>query len=106
MAKLFRQAFIEHLARTGKTLAEVARGAGVSVEQLKKVKQRDTASTNVDDGVKIAHYFGLSMDEFLSDTLIQDRTEMMETYFQLTDQERQFLRDIGEVRRARGREAG
>ena len=106
MVKRFRDAFVERLALTEKTVAEVARGAGVSVEQLKKMKQRAKASTNVDDGVKIAHYFGLSLDEFISDTTIPDRLAMLETFQELSDQEQTFLKEIGEARRARGQKAG
>ena len=105
MAKRFRDAFIERLEQTGKTVAEVARGTNVSVEQLKKVRQRDTSSTNVDDAVKIAHYFGLSIDEFLSDTTIADRSEMMDIYSQLSDQEQAFLLDVARARAAQDRGA-
>lgn len=105
MAKRFRDAFIERLEQTGKTVAEVARGTGVSAEQLKKVRQRDPSSTNVDDAVKIAHYFGLSIDEFLSDTTITDRSEMMDIYSQLSDQEQAFLLDVARARAARDRGA-
>ena len=106
MAKRFRIAFLERLEQTGETVADVARGAGVSVEQLKKIKQRDDASTNVDDAVKVAHYFGLSMDEFLGDTQIQDRQEMLETYFQLSAEERALIKALGDAQRAQGREEG
>ena len=105
MAKRFRQALIEHLDKTGKTVAEVARATGVSPEQLKKVRQRDTASTNVDDAVKVAHYFGVSIDEFLGDTTIQDRSEMLDLYSQLSEQEQAFLIDVARARAALGREA-
>lgn len=105
MTKRFRQAFIERLEQTGETVAQVARGAGVSVEQLKKVRQRDTASTNVDDAVQIAHYFGLSLDEFLEDATIQERSEMLSLYMQLSPQERAFLLEVARARAARGHEA-
>jgi transcriptional regulator with XRE-family HTH domain len=105
MTKRFRDAFLDRLKEGDLTLADVARGSGVSVEQLKKVRQRDTASTNVDDAMKIAHYFGLSLDEFLGDTTIKDRTEMLDLYMQLSPQERDLLLDVARVRAARGREA-
>ena len=40
MAKVFRDALIEALDRTGTPLKEVAERAGVSYEQLKKVRYR------------------------------------------------------------------
>ena len=101
MTKRFRQAFLERLQQTGKTVAEVSRGTGVSLEQLKKVKQRDTASTNVDDAVLVAHFFGLSLDEFLGDTTIRDRSEMLDAYSRLSSQERSFLLEVAKARGAR-----
>ena len=106
MAKRFRDAFLERLRESGKTVAEVARGAGVSEEQLKKVKQRDTSSTNVDAAVKIAHFFGLSLDEFLGDTTIRDRSEMLDLYAQLSEEEQEFLRDVARARAFRDQPEG
>lgn len=106
MVKRFRDALMERLETPGVTLADIARGAGVSYEQLKKVRQRIDGSTNVDDAVKIAHYFGVSLDEFLSDTTIQDRSEMLGLYAQLSDQEQQFLLDVARARAAQRRVAG
>lgn len=100
MVRRFREAFLELLASTGDNLANIARGANVSVEQLKKLKQRDTASTNVDDAVKIAHHFGLSLDEFLEDDIVQVRSETLGQYAKLTLQERQFLQELAKARRA------
>lgn len=100
MARRFREAFLERLEARGVTLADVARGAGVSYEQLKKVRQRIDGSTNVDDAVRIAHYFGVSLDEFLGDTTIKDRSEMLDLYMQLSDQERAFLLDVARARAA------
>ena len=106
MAKRFRQAFIDRLNQTGETVAQVARATGVSVEQLKKMRQRESASTNVDDGLKIAHHFGLSLDEFLGDTTVQDRNEMIGLYSRLSAAEQAFLLDVARARAALGREEG
>ena len=87
---------------TGTSLAAVARGAGVSVEQLKKVKQRDTASTNIDDAVRVANYFGFTIDEFLRDDLASDRISAVRLWFQLSEAEREILRAAARGRAARG----
>lgn len=105
MVKSFRQAFVERRDQTGRSVAEIARGAGVSVEQLKKMNQRDTSSTNVDDAVKIAHYFGVSLDEFLGDATIADRPEMLETYSRLSLEDRKFMLEVAKARAAQGRMA-
>ncbi len=91
MPKLFRQALIEALKHTGKPLAEVAEKAGVSYEQLKKVRQREDATTNVDDARKVANAFGVSLDEFLEDQTAQDRLEIASLYSQLSEAERRLI---------------
>jgi transcriptional regulator with XRE-family HTH domain len=98
MLKTFRQAFLETLERTREPVAKIAREAGVSEEQLKKVKQRENASTNVDDAVKVAHHFGMSLDEFLDDETVRLRGEVLAVYAQLTPAERQLLQDLAKAR--------
>lgn len=93
MTKKFRQAFIDALDASGYSVAQVSRDTGVSTEQLYKLCQRETASTNVDDAVKLAHYFGKSLDEFLEDRTAYDRQEIVALYNQLTEQQREFLLD-------------
>jgi transcriptional regulator with XRE-family HTH domain len=92
MAKRFRDALLERVAPAGPlTLQEVARRAGVSYEQLKKVGQRENASTNVDDARKVANVFGLTLDEFLDDRTIEARIQVVELYSRLSPQERRLL---------------
>lgn len=100
MAKTFRTALLEHLAKTGEPLAQVAARAGVSYPQLKRLKAREGASTNVEDAMAIAHAFGVTLDEFLGDTMVADRIEIVGLYNQLSPSEREILRAA-----ARGRDA-
>ena len=95
MAKTFRDAFLAALARTGTPVKRVAEEAGVSYEQLKKLKGREGSSTNVEDAIKIARYFGYSLDEFIEDRTVQDRAEIVALYNQLTPRERAILRAAG-----------
>lgn len=92
MATTFRQALLDALQRTGVPLTKVAADAGVSYEQLKKVKQREGASTNVDDAKAVANYFGFTLDEFLGDGTAEDRAEIARLYSQLSPRERAILR--------------
>ena len=87
------------------TLADVARRAGVSYEQLKKARLRENATTNVDDARKVANALGLTLDELLEDDLAQTRAEVVALYNSLTDQEREFLRIAAQERRAQVPEA-
>jgi transposase-like protein len=91
MTKTFRQALLDALERTGANLSDVARGASVSYEQLKKVTQRATASTNVDDARAVANYFGLTVDEFMDDSLAEDRLRLAQLWSRLSEKERQIL---------------
>ncbi len=100
MMHKFRDAFLLYLDVSRFTLAEVSRQAGVSVEQLKKLKQRETATTNVDDAARIAHAFGVSLDEMLGDKTPEQRTEALAAYARLTSEERQFLRTLATAQRA------
>lgn len=88
----FRDAFLDALAQSGATLKDVHRATGVSYEQLRKLKDRPGASTNVDDAVKLAHHFGFTLDEFLQDRELPDRLRIVELYNQLSPQERDLLR--------------
>lgn len=92
MSKPFRQALQEHIERTGLSLKTVAERADVSYEQLKKVNARASASTNVDDAVKIAGVFGMTLNEFVADDLAQARADVAKLYSQLTPAEIRVLR--------------
>lgn len=103
----FREALLRRIDTPGgPSLRAVAAGSGVSYEQLKKLRQRDTATTNVDDAVKIARFFGVTLDEFLGDTMAADRARAVALYMQLSPEERQFLRDAAAGRASRGLEEG
>lgn len=92
MTKSFRDAFIAAVQRSGWSISKVAERAGVSVEQLKKLNQGRSLSTNVDDAIKVAHAFGLTLDEFLEDETVSDRAHVVDLYNQLSESERKFLR--------------
>lgn len=86
------------------TLAHLARSSCVPYEQLKKLVQRDTASTNVDDAIKIARYFGMTVNEFVGDTLAADRDRVAAIWNALSPQERELLKATaaGQIALARG----
>jgi transcriptional regulator with XRE-family HTH domain len=65
MKQTFRTALEQALAQTGIPLLQIANRSGVSYDQLKKLLQKPTATTNVDSAVKVAAAFGVGLDEFL-----------------------------------------
>lgn len=107
MSKSFRDALLEHLnGQTKPSLKAIAEATGVSYEQLKKVSQGKSQRTNAEDAVRVAAYFGKTLNEFLDDHLAQDRAAIVETYNALSPEERQILRDAAIGRAERGRNAG
>lgn len=106
MAMTFREALISRVAPNGPPLKAVADATGVSYEQLKKVKQGHTQSTNADDAVKVAAYFGLTLNEFMDDDLTEDRAAVAAIYSSLTPEEVRIVRDLGQARSGRDRDQG
>lgn len=100
MAKTFRQALIDALKQTGRTLRSIAKESGVSYDQLKNLKQGRSQSTNVDDAIKVANAFGVTLEEFVDDQSVIIRSEIVELYNQLSEQERKFL--LASARGVRG----
>lgn len=91
MVKPFRESLLDHCKQSGWSLKAVADGAGVSYEQVKKIAQRPDAKTNVDDAIKVAAFFGKTLNEFVDDALAQDRADLAAIYSRLTPQERRIL---------------
>lgn len=83
MTRRFRDAFLDALEQSGLSLRAVAIGSGVSESQLKKLKQRENATTNVDDAKKVAEFFGLGLDTFLDDPGLSRPVEIVELYSRL-----------------------
>ncbi len=62
----FREALLFWIEKRNLSLRQVSEGSQVSYEQLKKLKQIDTRTTNFDDGVKVSRFFHLSVEDFLA----------------------------------------
>ncbi len=91
MTKTFRDALIEMLEQTKMSVAELARVSGVSKDQLNKLRQRDTAKTNVEDARKIASAFGKTLDNFIGHPISKDDVDLAKVLSQLEPSERKFL---------------
>ncbi|WP_412550262.1 helix-turn-helix domain-containing protein [Shimia sp. MIT910701] len=91
MERTFRDAFLVELGASGLSVAEVARRSGVSKDQLNKLKQRDSAKTNVDDARRVAEAFGKTLDQFLKDTETSPYLEAVGLLSQLSEEEREFI---------------
>lgn len=97
MTKTFRDALLTELDARRISLKKLSEGSGVSYEQLKKLKQGKSQSTNTDDAKKIANFLGLPLDTLLDQPGTLTAVEIVELYNQLNGPERQFL-----IKTARG----
>ena len=60
----FREAMISRMDLSGTTAAEISRRTGVPKGTIDKLRQRKVDVTNVADAMKIAQFFGQSVEEF------------------------------------------
>lgn len=87
----FRTALLEAISANDISLRKVAIGAGVSYEMLKKLKQTDGYRTNIEDAIKIAAFFGKTIDDFISRPELQSDLELIDILSRLRPEDRRFL---------------
>jgi hypothetical protein len=63
----FKDALNQTLAKTGQSLETVAKGANVPLAALQTFMQDDNGTLVVEHAIKVAEFFGLSLDRFLDD---------------------------------------
>ncbi|WP_298804834.1 helix-turn-helix transcriptional regulator [uncultured Lentibacter sp.] len=79
----FKDALNQTLAKTGQSLDAVAEGAGVPRAALHSFMQEDAAALGVKDAIKIAEFFGLSLDRFLEDPKVANHIAIAQLYSSL-----------------------
>ncbi len=87
----FRHALLWHMEQHGTRIAELAKGAGVSVDTVKKIRTRVGASTSAENAAKIAAFYEKSVLQFIH---CEDRAEhdaFIALLDLLTPAERQFV---------------
>lgn len=72
MTNGFRDAFLWHLDRHDGTLVDIARRSGVSRDALNKLIARENSSTNVENAVAIARYFGKTLEQFIACEAVEE----------------------------------
>lgn len=73
MVTTFKSALESALTKTGRSLLSVAKEAGVSYDQLKSLRQGKSRRTNVDDAMRVAKVFGVSLDDFYAGHLTPEK---------------------------------
>ncbi|MFV1601975.1 MULTISPECIES: XRE family transcriptional regulator [unclassified Phaeobacter] len=66
MPMSFREALNAAMAASGLSMRKLAEKAGVSYEQLKKINQGKTQSTNAEDALRLAAALGVSLESFMA----------------------------------------
>jgi plasmid maintenance system antidote protein VapI len=61
----FREHLIAMMDASGTSAGELSRQTGVSKPLIDKLRQRKAITTNVNDAMRIAQYFGKTVEEFL-----------------------------------------
>ena len=91
MKESFRESFIEHVAVYRVSLARMARETGISKSLLQSLHQRKTICPNVDDAMKIAEYFGKSVEEFVGTSKDDQVKRLTSLAARLSPDEQAFL---------------
>jgi hypothetical protein len=79
----FKDALKQTLAKTGQSLDTVARGADVPLAALETFMQEDNGALVVGDAIKVAAFFGLSLDRFLDDPTVANHIAIAQLYSSL-----------------------
>ena len=79
----FKDALNQTLAKTGQSLETVAEGANVPLTALQTFMQADTGALVVEDAIKVAEFFGLSLDRFLGDPKVANHIAIAQLYSSL-----------------------
>ena len=87
----FRDALVAHFERTGVTAAELSRRTGVAKTQIDKLRQGKATTTNVDDAILIAEFFGKTVNDFVSATAPSRIDRIVEIVSALSQSEQEFL---------------
>lgn len=79
----FKDALNQTLAKTGQSLETAAEGANVPLKALQTFMQDDTGALVVEDAIKVAEFFGLSLDRFLDDPKVANHIAIAQLYSSL-----------------------
>ncbi|WP_422074142.1 hypothetical protein [Tranquillimonas rosea] len=90
MASDFREALMWHMRKHDTTIAELVSATGVSRNVVNKLKSRPGSSTDVENGMLIAAFYGKTLNEFIqcSDAT---STSRLAALFSLLEPEEQRL---------------
>lgn len=91
MAGEFRRALMWHMEKHETKITDLARDAGVSRDVINKLRAREKASTDVENGVLIAAYYGKTLNQFLNMEEADSLSRAIALFELLPTRERQLL---------------
>lgn len=91
MAVNFRTALLRHMKDHGTKAADIAKGSGVSLDIIKKLRTREHSSTNAESATRIAAYYGKTLAQFLSGVEPSEVGKLESMLELLTPEERRVL---------------
>lgn len=87
----FREALMRHMTEQNTTIAELAAGARVSPDIIKKLRVRDQATTTAEVAMRIAAFYGKTMEEFVAGVDAGERAKLSSMLDLLSDDEVRVL---------------
>ena len=110
MQKTFVKEFARRVKEQRLRISDIAEATGVSKDQLYRLSREERYSTNVDDAIKIAAYFGQTVNEFVGGTREEIEDTLLRQIAQLSQAERKLLaaslRALLDARDQNGQEPG
>lgn len=94
--KTFVEILADRIEKDRVNIAALARSSGVTKDQLYKLAKRKNASTSVDAAIKIAAFFGETLDEFMGQDRTPEEREILSLVSQLPDDLRRQLLGYGQ----------
>lgn len=87
----FREALMRHMSAHDTTIAELAAGAQVSPDIIKKLRVRDQATTTAEVAMRIAAFYGKTLEQFVAGTDAGERRKLSAMLDLLSDDEVRVL---------------
>lgn len=85
MAKSFKDALADAMARTAHSVQTVAAGAGIDPDDLHRVLTGASGSLDLQDANRVAGFFSVTLADFLEARELTDPIEIAELYSQLPE---------------------
>lgn len=88
----FRERFIREVEAAGLTSAEISKATGVPKPLIDKLRQRRAEATNVDAAIRLARFFGMTVEEMAGTTAGNPEiSEILALILRLSPEERALV---------------